>query len=164
MNLLDENTLELAGGLIAVAVLCAAITWGVLRKRPTEAELERVRRGCLVQSGRLVDGMLLDICETDAGDGRTMTLLIFNYRIGGVDYECSQDITHIHELINNAELRVGYPCTVRYQPGNPQNSIVIAETWSGLREHLPQLKHYNEPPIDKTHLFTGKSASKSNNL
>jgi hypothetical protein len=166
MNLLDKNTLELSGGLVAVAVLAAALAWGILRKRPTEAELERGRRGFLVQSGRLVDGMLLDICETDAGNGHTLTLLIFSYRIGGVDYECSQDITLIHELVNDAELRVGYPCTVRYQPGNPQNSIVVAEAWSGLRAHLPQLKHYDAPPIDKSHLFTGKSATagKSNNI
>ena len=67
--------------------------WLVFRKRPTAEELERARRQFLVQSGRLVDGMLLDIYEVDAEDGRTLTMLLFNYRIGGVDYECSQDIT-----------------------------------------------------------------------
>ncbi len=38
----------------------------VLRKRPTPEELERARRQFLVQSGRLVDGMLLDVCEVEA--------------------------------------------------------------------------------------------------
>ncbi len=65
----------------------------MFRKRPTAEELERARRQFLVQSGRLVDGMLLDICEVAAEDGRTLTMLLFSYRIGGVDYECSQDIT-----------------------------------------------------------------------
>ncbi len=45
--------------------------WLVFRKRPTAEELERARRRFLVQSGRLVDGMLLDICEVEAPeDGR----------------------------------------------------------------------------------------------
>ena len=135
---LSENSLEIAGGLAAIAALGATVAWLVLRKRPTEDELERTRRGFLVQSGRLVDGMLLDITEMEGKDGRTLTLMIFSYRISGVDYECSQDITTIRSRVDEAEVRIGYPCTVRYQPGNPQNSIVIAETWSGLRASLPR--------------------------
>jgi hypothetical protein len=53
-----------------------------------------------VQSGRLVDGMLLDIYEVEAKDGRTLTMLLFNYRIAGVDYECSQDITAMRDVVN----------------------------------------------------------------
>ena len=136
---LSENSLEIAGGLAAIVALGAAVAWLALRKRPTEEELERTRRGFLVQSGRLVDGMLLDITEKEGKYGRTHTLLIFSYRISGVDYECSQDITSIRSRVNEAEVRIGYPCTVRYQPGNPQNSIVIAENWSGLRASLPQM-------------------------
>jgi hypothetical protein len=34
-------------------------------------------------------------------------------------------------------MRAGFPCSVRYQTGSPQNSIVIAEGWSGLRTSLP---------------------------
>jgi hypothetical protein len=50
-------------------------------------------------------------------------------------------------------VRAGFPCSVRYQPGNPQNSIVVAETWSGLREGLPQLPLFEDPdPIDTSHL------------
>ena len=158
MSLLNTKTLEVSGGVAVVVVLGATIAWAALRKRPTEEELERERRRFLVQSGRLVDGMLLDICEMDAIDGRRLTLLIFNYRISGVDYECSQDITRIRGLVDDAELRIGYPCTVRYQPGNPQNSIVIAEEWSGLRARIPQLPKFSDPdPIDKSHLFNRKT-------
>ena len=85
--------------------------------------------------------MLLDICTMEGKDGRTLTLIIFNYRISGVDYECSQDITSIRTMVDEAQVRIGYPCTVRYQPGNPQNSIIIAENWSGLRATLPQMPH-----------------------
>jgi hypothetical protein len=67
-------------------------------------------------------------------------MLIFSYRIGGVDYECSQDITLMSGVVDVTRVRAGFPCTVRYQPGNPQNSIVVAEGWSGLREGLPHLR------------------------
>jgi hypothetical protein len=107
------------------------------RKRPTEEELERARRKMLALSGRLIDGMLLDIRETTLEDGRSLTMLEYSYRSAGVDYECSQDITTLLSMIDPAEMRAGFHCSVRYQPGNPQNSIVLAETWSGLRSSLP---------------------------
>ena len=153
MTLLNKTAWEIAAGLTAVAAAAGVAAWLVLRKRPTPEELERARRQLLVQSGRLVDGMLLDICDVEAGDGRTLTMLLFSYRIGGVDYECSQDITLMGGVVDAAQVRAGFPCTVRYQPGNPQNSIVVAEGWTGLREGLPQLPSYEDPdPFDLTHL------------
>lgn len=107
------------------------------RKRPTEEELERARRRMLCTTGRLIDGMLLDIREITAEDGRELTFLEYSYRSGGVDYECSQDITTLLSDLDTDQFRAGFPCTVRYQTGNPQNSIVISESWSGLRSSLP---------------------------
>ncbi|MGA3334603.1 MAG: hypothetical protein ABSC62_10625 [Terracidiphilus sp.] len=156
MILLDENEWQIAAGLAAAAAVAAIALWLVLRKRPSEEEIERARRQFLAQSGRLVDGMLLDVYHVDAKDGRTLTMLLFNYRIAGVDYECSQDITAMRDVVNVAEVRAGFPCTVRYQPGNPQNSIVVSEGWSGLREGLPQLPSFSDPdPLDTSHLRSG---------
>ena len=139
MTLLSKTGWEIAGGVTAIAAMAGIAAWMALRKRPSPDELEQTRRHLLVQSGRLVDGMLLDTCSVDAEDGRTLTMLLFGYRIGGVDYECSQDITLLSS-VDAARIRPGFPCSVRYQPGNPQNSIVVAENWSGLREGLPQLR------------------------
>ena len=153
MNHLNANPWEIAAGLALLTALIVVATWLVLHKRPTPEELERARRLFLTQSGRLVDGMLLDICEVEAEDGRTLTMLLFSYRIGGVDYECSQDITNMAEVIDPAQVRAGFPCSVRYQPGNPHNSIVIAEEWTGLRAGLPVLPSFEDPdPIDTSHL------------
>jgi hypothetical protein len=145
MTLLTKTGWEIAGGLATVATAAAVAAWMALRKRPTEDELELARRQLLVQAGRLVDGMLLDICSVDADDGRALTMLLFSYRIGGVDYECSQDITTLSGVVDPSGVRAGFPCTVRYQPGNPQNSIVVAEGWSGLREGLPHLRIFEGP-------------------
>jgi hypothetical protein len=163
MTQITASDWEIAAGLASIAGLGAVALWMVLRKRPTAEEREHARRKFLVQSGRLVDGMLLDICEVEvppepkADVGRTLTMLVFSYRIGGVDYECSQDITNMSEIVDAAHVRAGFPCTVRYQPGNPQNSIVIAETWTGLRAGLPVLPVFEDPdPIDISHLRPGR--------
>jgi hypothetical protein len=153
MMLIARVNLEVAAGVAAITVLGAVGVWLALRRRPTPEEIERRRRDFLVQSGRLVDGMLLDLNEADGEDGRTLTLLLFNYRIGGVEYECSQDITSLSEVVDARRIRLGIPCSVRYQPGNPQNSIVVAEGWSGLRAGPPVMPESNDPtPNDMSHL------------
>jgi hypothetical protein len=144
MSLEHRTAWEIAAGLTAAAAVGSVAAWMMLRKRPTPEELELARRQMLVQSGRLVDGMLLDVCEVPGEGGRMLSMLLFSYRIGGVDYECSQDITQLGSVVDVAQVRAGFPCTVRYQPGNPQNSIVVAEGWSGLRSGLPQLRMHDE--------------------
>lgn len=157
MNHLNINTWEIACGVALIVLLGAFALWLILRRRPTPEEVERARRLFLVQSGRLVDGMLLDICEVPIEDGRTLTMLLYNYRIGGVDYECSQDITDMSGVVDPAQVRAGFPSTVRYQPGNPQNSIVVAEEWTGLRAGLPVLPSFDREELaDLNHLRPGR--------
>jgi hypothetical protein len=157
LGTISTTAWEVAAGSALIAILAAVALWLVFRKRPTAEELELARRKFLVQFGRLVDGMLLDICEVDAEDGRKLTMLVYHYRIAGVDYECSQDITSMAEVFDAAQVRAGFPCTVRYQPGNHHNSIVVAEEWTGLRAGLPVLPNYDEPePFDMSHLRPGR--------
>jgi hypothetical protein len=157
MTIFNTNTWEIAADGALIAILCAVGLWLLLRKRPTADEIERARRLFLVQSGRIVDGMLLDICEVNAEGGRALTMLVFNYRIGGVDYECSQDITNLTGIVDVPQVRAGFPCSIRYQPGNPNNSIVVAEEWTGLRAGLPVLPAYEEPEhFDMSHLRPGR--------
>ncbi|HEY1581236.1 MAG TPA: hypothetical protein VGF82_29560 [Terracidiphilus sp.] len=138
MNFLSSrSTWEAAAGITLIAGLTAGTVLYLRRKKPTEEELERARRKVLTLSGRLIDGMLLDVREITTDDGRSLTMLEYSYRSAGVDYECSQDITTLLNVVETNEMRAGFPCTVRCQPGNPQNSIVIAESWSGLRSSLP---------------------------
>jgi hypothetical protein len=141
---------EVGAGLAAIAGLGAFGLWLALHKRPTREELEKRRRDFLVQSGRLVDGVLLESCQVEGEDGRALTLLLFNYGIGGVKYECSQDITDMTEVVDAKRVQLGFPCSVRYQPGNPQNSIVVAEHWSGLRAVMPTLSDHDCSEPDET--------------
>jgi hypothetical protein len=159
MTQLSANTWEIVAAGAFVAALLVAGLWLLLRKGPTPDERERARRQFLSRAGRMVDGMLLDICEVEAaaitknGPARTLTMLLYNYRIGGVDYESSQDVTDLLRTGDAAQVRAGFPCSARYQPGNPQNSIVVSEEWSGLRAGLPVFPEFENPdPIDTSHL------------
>ena len=126
-------------GTIAGAVVCigAITTWLILRRRPTPEEIERERRVQLVRTGRIMDGTILDISElespTDADHPREIHFILYKYEIGGVVYECSQEVTTLRDLVTPSELRLGFPCSVRYDVHRPENSIVVAENWSGLR-------------------------------
>lgn len=137
MTFLNARAWETAASLTLVASIAATAVWLIRRRRPTPDEIERTRRDFLAHFGRLVDGMLLDVRELDDGNGRTITLLFYSYRTGGVEYECSQDVTVIREAAKPTQVRPGFPCSVRYQQGSPQNSIVVAEEWSGLRIDPP---------------------------
>ena len=58
----------------------------------------------------------------------------FQYDVAGVSYEASQDVTHLRHLVDLHTCRVGLPASIKYDPTNPGNSIVIAENWTGLRQ------------------------------
>ncbi len=143
MPLSAVRVLEIAAGAVVVAGAASVGAWAIFRKRPTPEELELARRQLLTQSGRLVDGTLLDVCDVPSEDGRTLTMLLYGYRIGGVDYECTQDVTELQNIVDITNVRAGFPCSVRYQPGNPQNSIVIAEKWTGIRASIPVIPSYD---------------------
>lgn len=153
MNLHDPKLWEIAAGTALLAGAAGFGAWLVFRRRPTPEELELARRQFLTQSGRIVDGTLLDLTEVPGPDGRTLSMLQYEYRIGGVDYECSQDVSLLGDIVSPAHIRIGFPCSVRYQPGSPQNSILVAENWSGLRDSIPVLPAFEDPePVDTSHL------------
>ena len=149
MNINISTDVQIVIGIVLVLLLVLVLTWLVFHRRPTADEIERRRRTYLAANGRIVDGMLLDFYELEGEAGAPIQMLVYDYRISGVDYECSQDVSSLSALVRNEKVRAGFPCSVRYQPGNPQNSIVVAENWSGLREGLPVLPNFEDPdPLD----------------
>jgi hypothetical protein len=121
----------LLAGAAAVA-FAAYMVFG--RKKKTLAEIERERRDWLIQVGRITDGTVIDVHEVVPNGHPAATMLIFQYDVGGVSYEASQDVTHLRQWINLHSCRLGLPTSVRYDPQNPGNSIVVSEKWMGLRQ------------------------------
>ena len=114
------------------AIIAAYFMFG--RKKKTPAELERERREWLNQTGRITDGTVIDVQEITPNGHSAATMLIFQYDVGGVSYEASQDVTQLRQLINLHSCRLGLPTSVRYDPQNPGNSMVVSEKWMGLRQ------------------------------
>lgn len=121
----------LLAGCVSAAIV-AYLMFG--RKKKSAAEIERERREWLNQIGRITDGTVIDVQEVVPNGHAAATMLIFQYDVGGVSYEASQDVTHLRQLINLHSCRLGLPTSVRYDPQNPGNSIVVSEKWMGLRQ------------------------------
>ena len=118
------------GGLAVVTA-----TYFLLRRKPkTPEDIERERREWLNQIGRITDGTVIDVQEIEPENHKPATMLIFQYDVAGVSYEASQDVTYLRQLINLHSCRLGLPTSVRYDPQNPGNSIVVSEKWMGLRQ------------------------------
>lgn len=107
----------------------------LFRRQPkSEKDLERERREWLDQVGRITDGTVIDVQELPPTEKGTPILLHYKYDVSGVSYEASQDVTYLRHWINLQFCRLGLPTSVRYDPHNPGNSMVISERWRGLRQ------------------------------
>jgi hypothetical protein len=114
---------------------CVLAAYFLLRRKPKSSDsLERERRAWLDRVGRITDGTVIDVQEMPDGKQRPATFLIYHYDVAGVSYEASQDVTYLRQWINLHSCRLGLPTSVRYDPQNPGNSIVLSERWMGLRQ------------------------------
>jgi hypothetical protein len=117
-------------GLLAV-LLMAAGAWLFWNSRQTAAQRERKRRLVVNRTGRMGDATIIDVRDY---------VLYYNYQVRGVAYTTSQDASEFHSrLPSDTSLLIG-PAGLKYSPGNPANSIVICEEWSGLRPATLQLE------------------------
>jgi|SRR3984957_4470791 hypothetical protein len=123
-------------GLVAAGVALAGGAYALLRRKSMTADdIERERRTWLNGVGRITDGTVIDVQELDLESSpRPATMLIYKYDVAGVSYECSQDVTYLRHWVNLHSCRLGLPTSVKYDPQNPGNSLVVSETWMGLRQ------------------------------
>ena len=130
MKIALANLVSSGGTMLAVAggVTVAGLSaWGIYRyikSRPSEAELERRRRAGLHTRGKMGDANLLEFQEH---------MVMYSYAIGGVEYTASQDLSDLQPLLPSDRWSAIGPASIKYDPRNPANSIVLSEEWSGLR-------------------------------
>ena len=113
--------LALAGVLAVLGALVGYRAWK--RSRITPEERERRRRSALVAHGKMSEAMLVEIRDD---------LLFYSYGVRGVEYTASQDVSMLKQQMPPDFSTIG-AVSVKYDPKNPANSIVLAERWSGLR-------------------------------
>lgn len=145
------NALLLAAAAILVAAGSIAVWRRLHRKDPKE--IERRRRLRLSQMGRIVEGHIVEIEEegqmtadplrvapaTTRGapiPARAASLhyriVFYRYSISGVTYETAQDVSGLEARFAMDALTAGQSISVKFDPANPSNSILMADDWSGL--------------------------------
>ena len=125
----------------ALAAVGGAFISRLLGRSPDTDEIERQRRAYLNQIGRIVEGQITDLVEVaedsaqrkDKNATAKRKLVCYSYSISGVSYETAQDITSLECRAGLERIITGLPASVKYDPSNPSNSILIADDWSGLR-------------------------------
>jgi hypothetical protein len=129
------NSLRLYG-LVATSSVALLGVYVLLRRKPkTAGEIEHERRSWLETTGRITDGTVIDVQELAAAKNHhAAVMLIYKYDVAGVSYECSQDVTYLRHWINLHSCRLGLHTSVKYDPQNPGNSLVVSENWMGLRQ------------------------------
>jgi hypothetical protein len=95
------------------------------RKKPTPAELEARRRQWLATNGKLGGGEIVEVHED---------LISYMYDIRGINYSSSQDVSALQNYLPADRWSIVGGVGVRFDPRNPANSIVISESWTGLRQ------------------------------
>lgn len=110
--------------------ICVALLLGVLmvrrwlRSRPSADELERQRRETLVRSGKMGDGEIVDVEAAS---------VVYSYYVRGVGYTAAQDVAELASLLPSDPMTMIGPVSIKFDPNNPANSIILSERWSGLR-------------------------------
>jgi hypothetical protein len=120
----------------AVLIASGAFYWSRSHRRTPEQQ-EQERRRLLNRMGRITDGTVIDVREIgESEEDGPIQLLIYTYDVGGVSYECSQDVTSLRPFLDLHTCRIGLPTSIKYDPHNPGNSIVVAEGWIGPRQQF----------------------------
>ncbi|HET9099200.1 MAG TPA: hypothetical protein VFN62_02335 [Acidobacteriaceae bacterium] len=129
---LSNHAPALATTAASLAAVGGVALWWALTHRKSAEERERLRREHLVLHGRIIDGSVLDWSEQP--NSSDLGTLMYHYSIGGVGYECAQDLTFLKGTALVVDPNsLGRPASVRYDPKNPANSIIVAEGWTGLQ-------------------------------
>jgi len=139
--------LALVGAAIAAI---AMIAYAFFRPSVDAEEAERKRRLHLNQIGRIAEGQVVELVEHPPEPSQVRQglfgsrarplvqagsrhLVSYSYAISGVTYHTAQDITGLAGQIRFERLVAGQPASVKYDPSNPSDSIIVADDWSGLR-------------------------------
>ena len=88
-------------------------------RKKTEDEPSRIAR--LAKTGRITDGQIIDAISNR--DGKIVQVT-YTYLLAGVVYESSQALSELQQQ-RHAEYVPGKQITVRYDPRQPANSIVV---------------------------------------
>lgn len=93
--------------------------WNLFQTEKPGTEADNYKR--LMRAGRITEGKVID---SDGASVEEITQIFYIYSINGADYESSHLLT-IDQRMRQANYAPGATVTVRYDPHQPSNSIVV---------------------------------------
>ena len=135
--------------IVAVLAGIGILFYAFFRPSADPEEAERKRRLHLNQIGRIAEGQVVELTEHAADEkeaqkgmfgtkarplaSKLRHIVSYSYSISGVTYQTGQDITGLESQVRLERLVAGQPASIKYDPSNPVDSILVADDWSGLR-------------------------------
>lgn len=135
--------------IVAVLAAIGILFYAFFRPAANPDEAERKRRLHLNQIGRIAEGQVVELLQHPVEEeaspkgafsakarplgGRFRHIVSYSYSISGVTYQTGQDITGLESQVRLERLVAGQPASIKYDPANPVDSILVADDWSGLR-------------------------------
>ncbi|HXX13998.1 MAG TPA: DUF3592 domain-containing protein [Candidatus Eremiobacteraceae bacterium] len=135
-----------AGSILALGL----VVFAFMRPNVDPEEAERKRRLHLNLIGRIAEGQVVELNQEPPApapahrgllptrsrpmpDMRPRCMVSYSYSISGVTYHTAQDVTGLESQVRFERLMAGQQASVKYDPANPSDSILVADDWSGLR-------------------------------
>lgn len=87
-----------------------------------QGDTEAARRDMLLRTGRIGEGVILDV--TTADDTNDITHVFYAYNANGVEYESSQSLDDAQRQ-RQIDYYPGARIIVRFDPHRPANSVVV---------------------------------------
>ena len=85
---------------------------------------DKAFRDAVFRRGKMGDATLLEYRDH---------VVFYSYDIAGVEYTACQDLSGLEAKLPTDRWSAIGPASIKYDPRNPANSIVLSEEWTGLR-------------------------------
>lgn len=127
---MNQDTIKIVTlGCVAVAMGASLRHLILVRRDPIKREFRR--RSEVYQAGRVTEGTVLDWDDN---------CIHYLYTVNGVPYSTAQDISTLKSYVPADPNTMIGEVRVKYAHNNPANSIIVCESWSGLRSAHQNLK------------------------
>ncbi len=154
MTLLNKTEWEIAAGLAVTALVAARGRMAC----PAQAPHAPMSWSDAPPSSSLSQGALSTACcsistTSTRKTRRKLTMLLFNYRIGGVDYECSQDITAMLEWSKIHRCVPDFPAPSAISPATRKTASSLRKAGRACAKAFRSCPSFEDPdPLDTSHL------------